>query len=137
MITLNPYLFFVGECKAAFEFYARALGGRITAMTTLGESPMAATAPASTHGTIIHARLEIGDQVLTGSDSPAEHFEKPQGFTVTLNVSATADAERVFAALSDGATIRMPLQPTFWAERFGMLVDRYGTPWMINCIPVA
>ncbi|GAC1620015.1 MAG: VOC family protein [Nevskia sp.] len=132
-MTLNPYLFFVDQCEAAFKFYAQLLGAEILMMQKLGDSPMAAGAPASSHGMIIHARLAIGDQLLMGSDSPKEHFEKPQGYAVTLGVDTPAEAERVFKALAEGGSIKMPLEKTFWAERFGMLVDRYGISWMINC----
>jgi PhnB protein len=68
-----------------------------------------------------------------GSDSPLDRFEKMQGFSVTLNIKEPKDAERVFDALAEGGTVRMPLEETFWAVKFGMLTDRFGTPWMINC----
>ena len=82
---------------------------------------------------IMHVHMTVGDQVLMGSDAPPGHFEKPQGFSVSLGIDDPAEAERVFNALAEGAQVTMPLQKTFWADRFGMLVDRYGTPWMVNC----
>ncbi len=132
-MQLNPYLFFDGRCEAAFRFYESAIGGRITAMLTHGETPAAGTVPADWQGKIIHARLVVGDVVLMGSDAPPGHFKAPQGFSVTLTMDDPAEAERVFQALSEGANVTMPIGETFWARRFGMLVDRFGTPWMINC----
>ncbi len=82
---------------------------------------------------IMHARLLVGDRVLMGSDVPPDQHQPAQGFSVTLRVDEPAEAERIFAALAQNATVQMPLQQTFWAIRFGMLVDRFGTPWMINC----
>lgn len=132
-MQLNPYLTFDGQCEAAFRFYEQALGGRVVAMMTYADTPMAEQTPPDMRGRIVHARLAVGDAVLMGSDAPSERREKMQGFSVTLNIDAPAEAERVFQALAAGGTITMPIQETFWAHRFGMLVDRFGTPWMINC----
>lgn len=132
-MRLNPYLFFNGQCEAAFNFYKQCLGGSIVAMMTHGDSPMAEQTPPEFLDRIIHARLVVGDQVIMGSDSPPEFFEKPQGFTVTLNIADPEEAERTFNALAEGGTMNMPIAETFWAVRFGMLVDRFGIPWMINC----
>ena len=132
-MRLNPYLFFDGTCAEAFAFYAATLGGKVLMSTTVGESPMAGHLPAEQHHKILHARVAIGDQVLMGSDSTMEAAERAGGFTVTLTVDEPAEAERVFAALAEGGTVRMPLQETFWAHRFGTVADRFGTPWMVNC----
>lgn len=132
-MQLNPYLMFDGRCEAAFAFYAQCLGGEIVAMITNGESPVADEVPSERHDKILHARLVLGDQVLMGSDAPPEHHEEPQGFSVTLGVDDPVEAERIFGALAEDGTVRMPLQETFWAVRFGMLVDRFGIPWMVNC----
>lgn len=132
-MQLNPYLTFGGTCEAAFRFYEQALGGRVVAMMTYADTPMAEQTPPDMRGKIVHARLVVGDAVLMGSDAPAGRHETMQGFSVTLGIDEPEEAERVFAALSAGGTITMPLQETFWARRFGMLVDRFGTPWMINC----
>lgn len=131
-MKFNAYLGFNGQCRTAFEFYQQVFGGKITAMMTVGESPMAAHTPADQHGSIMHARLEVGDQVLMGGDAPAGQWQKPQGLTIAIDVDGVAEAERVFNALAEGGTVSMPLQETFWAERFGMCTDRYGTPWMVN-----
>lgn len=125
-----PYLNFPGTCRDAFEFYRSALGGEILASFTYGESPMAADMPADGHGQLMHAHLQIGDAALMGADGPPPHGGS--GF-VNLMVDSPAEAERVWAALRDGAEVRMELQETFWAQRFGMLVDRFGQPWMVNC----
>src|SRR5262245_56792140 len=82
---------------------------------------------------IIHARLVSNGMVLMGSDAPPSHYEPMKGFSVTLNMAEPAEAERVFNALADKGTVRAPLAETFWAKKFGMLVDKFGTPWMINC----
>ena len=82
---------------------------------------------------ILHARLVVDGQVLMGSDAPPEHYEQPKGFSVTINLNSPAEAERIFHALAENGTVKMPIQQTFWAVRFGMLVDRFGIPWMINC----
>jgi PhnB protein len=134
---LNPYLSFNGQCEAAFKFYETCLGGKITALMTYGESPMAEQTPPESQSQIMHAHLIVGDQELMGSDAPSGMFEPPQGFHVSLHFKDVAEAERIFHRLEENGTIQMPLQETFWAARFGMLIDQFGTPWMINCDPQA
>jgi PhnB protein len=129
----NPYLLFNGQCEAAFKFYEKCLGGKIAFKITNGESPMAKDTPRERQNQILHARFVMGNSVLMGSDAPPERYEKPQGFSVSLSIEKPADAERVFKALSEKATVQMPLAETFWAQRFGMLTDQFGIPWMINC----
>jgi len=85
------------------------------------------------HNKIIHARLVVGDRVLMGSDSPPEYYEEPKSFSISLGIDDPAEAERIFNALSDNRRVQVPLQETFRAMRFGMVVDRSGIPWMINC----
>jgi PhnB protein len=132
-MRLNPYLTFDGQCEAAFRFYEGCLGGKIVMMMTYGESPLADQAPPGWRGKVLHATLALGDQVLAGADAPPEHYQKPQGFSVALDVDDAAEAGRIFEALAEDGAVQMPLQETFWALRFGMVVDRFGTPWMINC----
>lgn len=132
-MQLNPYLNFNGQCEAAFKYYEQSLGGKIVMMMTHADSPMAAQVPPEWQNKIIHARLEIGDLVLMGSDCPPGYFEKPQGFCVSLDIDKATDAERIFEALAKNGTVKMPLQKTFWAAHFGMLVDQFGIPWMVNC----
>jgi PhnB protein len=132
-MQLSPYLRFNGQCEAAFKFYERSLGGKIEAMMTHEGTPAAGQVPADWRKKILHVRLVVGDQTLMGSDCPPDRYEKPQGFSVSLDVKTPAEAERLFLALAEGGTVQMQLQQTFWAARFGMVVDRFGTPWMINC----
>jgi PhnB protein len=131
-MKLNPYLAFDGRCREAFAFYEKALGGKIAFIQTMGESPMAANMPAEAHGRVMHVTLHVGDQVLQGADAPPGQFTKPAGFCVALHVDDAAQGERVFNALATDGQVQMPFQATFWAKGFGMLVDQFGTPWIVN-----
>ena len=132
-MQMNPYLFFDGQCEAAFKFYAELLGGKIEAMMTHEGTPAAGQVPAEWRTKIIHARINLGGQILMGSDAPPDHQEKGQGFSINISVESPAEAERIFHALAENGAATMPIGETFWAVRFGMLVDRFGIPWMINC----
>lgn len=132
-MKMNPYLTFDGNCREAFALYQKALGAKMVAMVTFGETPMKDQVPAEAQGKIAHARLDLGDQWLMGSDGMPGCYEQMKGFSVSINVDDPAEAEHIFQALSDGAEVRMPIAETFWARRFGMLTDKFGTPWMINC----
>ena len=133
-MQVNSYLLFNGQCENAFKFYTKGLGGKIEAMIPHEGTPAADQVPAEWRSKILHARLTIGDQVLMGSDAPPARFQKPQGFSVNIQVKKPAEAERIFHALGENAQATiMPIQETFWAARFGMLVDQFGTPWMVNC----
>ena len=131
----NVHLNFNGRCKEAFSFYEQVLGGKIQFMMTYGESPMAAQMPAETKDYVMHASISIGDTVVLGADAPPDRYGAPVGFDVCLTPDDVAEGERIFNALAEGGTIEMPFQKTFWSERFGMVTDRFGTPWMINCPP--
>jgi PhnB protein len=133
IMKLNPYLSFNGTCDAAFTFYEKCLGGKIEFKMTWGQSPMAAQTPPELLGRIMHVTLQVGSYQLQGADAPPQYFSQPQGFCVSLDFDTPPEAERVFKALSENGQIKMPLQETFWAARFGMFVDQFGTPWMINC----
>ena len=128
-----PYLAFDGECETAFNFYAQTLKGEIVAMMRLADAPPEVPRTPETEGRIMHARLKVGDRVLMGGDAPVGLASKPQGFCVALQVDGPAEAERVFSELSVGGKLMMALGPTFWAERFGMFIDKFGVPWMVNC----
>jgi PhnB protein len=130
---MNPYLLFNGRCEEAFQFYSQCLGGKIEAMMPFAGTPAEQEVPPEFRNNIIHACLTVGDQVLMASDAPPGRYEEPKGFSVSLNVKNPADAERVFQALAENGKVQMPLQQTFWAARFGMAVDRFGIPWMVNC----
>jgi len=131
-MKLNPYLNFDGRCREAFEFYERALSGKISFIQTFGESPMASAMPPETHGRVMHVTLQIGSEVLQGSDSPPGQFTKPGGFAVAVHFDDAAEGERAFEKLAQDATVQMPFQATFWAKGFGMLIDQFGTPWIVN-----
>ena len=132
-MQLNPYLMFEGRCEAAFKFYEKALGCKIEFMMTYGSSPMAEQTPPEWRNKIMHARMSVGDKILMASDAPPDRHEVMKGFSVSLSIDDPGDAERIFRSLSENGTIQMPIQETFWARRFGMLVDQFGTPWMVNC----
>lgn len=131
-MTINPYLAFDGRCREAFTFYEQALGGKITFLQTNGETPMAAHLPPETHDRVMHVTMQVGNQVLQGADAPPGQYTRPAGFSVALHFDEPAEAERVFQALSQNGNVKMPFQETFWAKGFGMLIDQFGTPWIVN-----
>ena len=133
-MELTPYLIFNGDCAEAFKFYEKCLGGSIVTMQTHGESPMKDQVPAGWHNKIIHARLVVGDtNALMGSDAPPSHYAEPQGTHVSISIRTVGEGERIFKALAERGKVSMPFQKTFWSPGFGMVVDRFGTPWMVNC----
>lgn len=133
-MKMNPYLNFGGDCVQAFRFYQQVFGGGLEVMT-YGGSPMAAEMPAEMHDRAMHACLMMGDLTLMASDTPPEHYTRPAGFCVSVHLPDPGEGERIFHALADGGNVTMPFEKTFWAERFGMLTDRFGTPWIVNCDP--
>jgi PhnB protein len=134
-MQMSPYLNFKGQCREAMTFYAELLGGKIEMLMTHGESPMGHDMP-DFKDKIMHAAVLLpGDQRLLGSDAPLQYFEKPAGFAVSVTVDTPEEAERIFPALAEGGKVTMELQQTFWAPRFGMVTDRFGIPWMVNCAP--
>jgi PhnB protein len=132
-MRVNPYLNFNGQCEQAFKLYEQCLKGKIEFLMRNGESPMADKTPADEKNHVMHATLRFGDQVIMGADAPPQHYDEPQGFSISISVEDVAEVERIFHELSAGGSVRMPLQKTFWAERFGMFTDRFDIPWMINC----
>ena len=131
-MKINPYLNFDGQCAEAFRFYEECLGGKIAMMLPYGESPMAGQTPEEWRNRIMHTSLIVGDQVLAGADAPPGQYRKPQGITVALDLNDASEAERVFTGLSENGEVVMPLQQTFWAQRFGMVTDRFGIGWMVT-----
>ena len=132
MMQINTYLFLNGSCEEAFMRYQSILGGQITAMYRHAGGPMEGHVSPEWRDKIMHACLDLGDRKLMGSDA-CDRFKPLQGFSLQVVPQNAADAERIFAALGEGGgTVTMPLEQTFWAERFGMLVDRFGVPWMVN-----
>ena len=132
-MQLNPYLHFNGNCEEAFSFYAKVLGGKVEGVFKFGSSPMASRMPDNWREKVMHASLQFDGQVLMGCDPPPDMYCKPQGFSASLAIKDQATAERVFSDLSQAGQITMPMQETFWAKRFGMCIDRFGIPWVVNC----
>jgi PhnB protein len=132
-MQINPYLFYSGNCEAAFRFYEKAIGARIDAMLTHKGAPPEMPMPPNWSKKIMHAKLSIDGGVIMASDTPSDHFHKPQGFSVALQVEDPADAERKFKALAEGGTVTMAFGKTFFSKGFGMCTDQFGIPWMVNC----
>jgi PhnB protein len=132
-VKIVSYLNFDGDCEEAMRFYAGLLGGEIVAMFPFRGTPAEEFVQEECKDQIMHATLHVGDQILMASDAPSDRVEQPQGFAVTLLVDTPAEGERLFNALTEGGSVTMPYQATFWSAGFGMVTDRFGTPWMINC----
>jgi len=129
-MKLYVYLNYGGNCAQAFRFYEEHLGGTITMMTTHGEQPNP-NAPAEWKDAILHARIEIGDTVVMGADVPPDRFQPMRSAYLTMMADSAGEAERVYALLTDGGQIFMKMEKTFFANRFAMLRDKFGTSWMI------
>jgi PhnB protein len=129
---LNPYLFYNDNCEAAFKYYEKVLGGKIEMMLRADEGPADMKPGPGREKKIMHARMSINGTDLMASDSPPQHFQKAQGFAVSLTVKDPAEAERKFKALSEGGSVNMPFGKTFFSKGFGMCTDQFGIPWMVN-----
>lgn len=136
-MQLNTHLSFDGRCEAAFKFYEQALGGKITSIHSYDSTPAGQQVPADWQKKIMHAEMKIGDALVMGADVPADRYQAPQGFSIAFQTDQPAEADRVFEALAENAQVQMPIQQTFWSARFGMLVDQFGIPWMVNCSQAA
>jgi PhnB protein len=136
MPTLDSYIFFDGQCAEAMRFYERTLGGKMQAMMTYAESPEQGAdgcAPSSDPNRIMHACVVLPDgRMLMASDSPAGMHKPMAGFALALNYPTAQEARKVFDTLANGGSVMMPMGKTFWTEAFGMLTDRFGTPWMVG-----
>ena len=130
-MQLYTYLNYGGNCRQAFEFYAANLGGKITMIATHAEQPNAENVPEDWKKAVLHARIELGGTVVLGADIPPDRFQPMRSAYLTLMIDNVAEAERVYALLSEGGQIFMPMEETFFAKRFAMLRDRFGTSWMI------
>lgn len=128
-MKLDVYLNYAGNCQQAFRFYEQHLGGKITMMMTHGQGPNAANLPAEQKEAILHARIEIGNTVVMGADIPKSELMRSAYLTLTLD--SEMEAERLYALLSEGGQVFMKMEKTFFANRFAMLRDRFGTSWML------
>jgi PhnB protein len=131
-MEVTPYLNFNGTCREAFAFYQQVLGGTLEALQTHGDSPMKDHVPAEWHDKILHARLNVNGTTIMGSDAPEAHYTPARGMCVSIGLISASEGGRIFAALAEGGRVTMPFAKTFWSPGFGMVVDRFGTPWMIN-----
>jgi PhnB protein len=134
-VQVEPYLDFDGRCEEAVEFYRRALGAEVTALHRFKDSPDPSMNTPATADKIMHVGMRIGDNSVLASDGHCRGGQNFQGFSLALNVSNVAEAERAFAALSDGGQVQMPLTKTFFSPGFGMVADRFGVNWMIHTAP--
>jgi PhnB protein len=133
MSSIATYIFFDGTCAEAMRFYEKTLGGKIDMMMTHAQSPMADQAPPGAGDRIMHAHLTLPDGgTLLASDDTPGHYKGMSGFSLSLHYDKVEDGKRIFDALADGGHVILAFDKTFWAEGFGMLKDRYGTPWMVN-----
>ena len=132
-MELNPYLIFNGDCAEAFKFYEQTLGGKIESLMTFAGSPAAEHVPAEFADKVLHATIKIEGQTIMASDAPPGKYERPTGISVAIGLNDRERGERIFNALAENGTVQMPFEKTFWASGFGMCVDRFGIPWMVNC----
>jgi PhnB protein len=131
MMKLYTYLNYGGNCRAAFEFYVEHLGAQITELTTYAELPDASQIPAEWRDAVVHARLALGDTLVLGADVQPDRFQPMRSAYLTLMLDTSAEAERLYALLTEGGQIFMRMEETFFAKRFAMLRDRFGTSWML------
>lgn len=134
-MNVQPYLYFNGRCEEAVEFYRRNLGAEVTATHRFKDSPDPHMCAPATQDKIMHMSFRLGDLTVLASDGRCEGKPNFQGFSLSINLSSDAEAERCFAALADGGQVQMPLTKTFFASRFGMVADRFGVCWMIHVPP--
>ena len=130
---VNPYVSYDGQCEAAFRFYEECLGGRLGPIFRYAGTPLSDQVPSDWQDKVMHGSVTVGEMVLMGADVAPDRYEAPKGFSLSIQITSTADAERIFRELARDGKIVMPLEKTFWADRFGMVVDRFGISWLINC----
>ena len=140
-MKFNPYLNFNGNCAEAFAFYAATFKGTIVQQMTFEEMPDGPPIPLEAKNQMMHMSLQIGDQIIMGSDAfpsaeagCAGGYQKPQGLWIAVSVNTEEEGRSVFNTLAEGGQIQMPFEPTFWSKGFGMVEDRFGTPWMIDVL---
>jgi PhnB protein len=135
-MAVQPYLFFDGHCEEAVEFYKRAIGAEVTMLMRYKDSPerQPGMVKPGYDNKIMHVNFRIGDSVIMAADDCSGH-PTFHGFSLSLTVKSEAEAEKAFAALSDGGQVQMPLTKTFFSPKFGMLADRFGIGWMVYVSP--
>ena len=138
MTQAIAYLGFDGNCADAMRFYEQALGGKLEVLMSGADSPMAEQMPKEFAHRILHARLALpGGGLLYAGDTPTNvPYEGIKGVSIAVDYASVAEAEKVFNALAEGGQVTMLMQPAFWARRWGMLIDRFGTPWIVNGEPI-
>ena len=132
-MKVNPYLFYDGNCESAFKHYEKVLGAKIELLLRNEEAPPDMPSPPERKKKIMHGRISIDGEVVMASDAPPDHFHKPQGFAVSLTFTDPVEAEGKFLALCEGGSVNMPFGKTFFSRGFGMCIDQFGQPWMVNC----
>ena len=132
-MDVSPYLSFKGECEAAFTLYEKCFGGLLGPVFRYAGTPFEDQVPADWQDKVMHASVTLGRQILMGADVAPERYEEPKGFSLSIQLNRVDDAERIFEQLSENGKILTPLAKTFWAARFGAVVDRFGVAWLINC----
>jgi PhnB protein len=133
-MQINAYLNFDGQCEEAFQFYEKVLGGKIEALFRYTGTPMEEHVPPEFRNRIMHISLSVDGSAVMGGDSPPNQpAAAAKRFCMSIGLKDTEEAKRIFAALTEGGSVQMPIGPTFWAAMFGMGVDRFGIPWMVNC----
>jgi PhnB protein len=133
IMQVQSYLNFGGRCEEALAFYKKSLGAEVTMMMRMKEVPdPAMKAPPGMDEKIMHSAFKIGDTTLMASDGMGPGKAEFKGMTLSINLKDVAEAKRVFAALSDGGSVQMPLMKTFWTSSWGLLTDQFGVPWMVN-----
>lgn len=134
-MSVQPYRFFEGSCEAAVEFYQRAVGAEIKRLVRIKDAPdppPSSMVPPGSENKMLHVTIQIGDSQVLASDGYCSGRPNFQGFSLSLSLPGAAQAERAFAALSEGGKVDMPLAKTFFSPSFGMLTDRFGVRWMIT-----
>lgn len=132
-MEIQPYLMFNGDCAEAMEFYANILDGEIKFIQHFRDAPPDEGLPPALADKVMHARLEFNDQIIMASDDPSEDYKPPAGINLQIDFENPEDAQRIFDGLAEGGSVMMKIQPTPYAKCFGMVTDKFGVTWMLNC----
>lgn len=132
-MELSPYLMFNGNCEEALKFYEQTLGAKIEGVSKHAGTPSEEHVPPDWRDKVLHAKFTVGNNVVMASDAPPGHYAPPQGMSMALGLNDAAKGKEIFEKLAENGTVQLPFQQTFWASGFGMCVDRFGIPWMVNC----